>query len=408
MSRRSDLPTLRLLAGLALAALIGPPAHAADEVTFEWSPHDTLEKVTTPDGVTSYFYDGDGQRLSKLQPNSGVEYVRDAAGKVMAEYDGSGKLLVEYIYVGSRRIARVSNTNVRHYYHADAVGTPLAITDENGNEVWQGENLPFGREVRSSNVRDDKRKFTGKELDDETGLHYFNARYYSADLGRFISVDPVGGRSETPQTWNRYIYGLNNPISFVDPDGRDPYRVVRRVIEKRRQMGLPNAQDVHQAHVAARMFSDFGFSAGTEILLTATPGITLPKSLGTLRKARLLHRLRRVGNQAPKRFGGMNASEKMFRDAILRDGGGRLQIFRTKGGEDLGDFILVDASRTDDTLAIAVELKSKPGKPFAGDQLGKAREFLEEAGFDRVETLSGTPDEIFGRLKDLKILGHKK
>jgi RHS repeat-associated protein len=74
-------------------------------------------------------------------------------------------------------------------------------------------------------------KFAGKERDVETGfgsstwlpLDYFGARYYQQQLGRFLSVDPVFTWEENlidPQRWNRYSYVRNNPLRYVDPDGR--------------------------------------------------------------------------------------------------------------------------------------------------------------------------------------------
>ena len=64
-------------------------------------------------------------------------------------------------------------------------------------------------------------KFTSKERDAETGLDYFAARYRGGAMGRFTSPDPLpaSGRSEDSQSWNRYSYGLNNPLRFVDPSG---------------------------------------------------------------------------------------------------------------------------------------------------------------------------------------------
>lgn len=47
-----------------------------------------------------------------------------------------------------------------------------------------------------------------------------HARYFSSNLGRFLSVDPVGGEVGSSQSWNRYSYVRNNPIKLVDPDGR--------------------------------------------------------------------------------------------------------------------------------------------------------------------------------------------
>ncbi|MGO9270722.1 MAG: RHS repeat-associated core domain-containing protein [Terriglobia bacterium] len=64
-------------------------------------------------------------------------------------------------------------------------------------------------------------KFTGKERDAESGLDYFGARYDSSSVGRFMTPDPFlnSGRPANPQTWNRYSYALNNPVTIVDPTG---------------------------------------------------------------------------------------------------------------------------------------------------------------------------------------------
>jgi RHS repeat-associated protein len=58
---------------------------------------------------------------------------------------------------------------------------------------------------------------TGKEQD-ATGLSYFGARYYDPAVGRFITRDPVKGGLYNPQTFNPYVYCLNNPLKYVDPD----------------------------------------------------------------------------------------------------------------------------------------------------------------------------------------------
>jgi RHS repeat-associated protein len=65
-------------------------------------------------------------------------------------------------------------------------------------------------------------RFTGKERDAESGLDYFGARYYSSAQGRFTSVDPAIDSAvlTQPQSWNRYAYVLNNPLTIIDPDGK--------------------------------------------------------------------------------------------------------------------------------------------------------------------------------------------
>ncbi len=97
---------------------------------------------------------------------------------------------------------------------------------------------------------------TLKERDNETGLDYFNARYYSSTQGRFTSVDPFNIALETqqaaelnperakglfnaylsqPQQWNRYSYAINNPLLYVDPDG-EAIQLSNDKDERERQM----------------------------------------------------------------------------------------------------------------------------------------------------------------------------
>ncbi len=65
---------------------------------------------------------------------------------------------------------------------------------------------------------------SGKERDAESGLDYFGARYFSGPQGRFTSTDKLDATDDrllVPSTFNKYVYAANNPLRFVDPDGRD-------------------------------------------------------------------------------------------------------------------------------------------------------------------------------------------
>jgi len=117
------------------------------------------------------------------------------------------------------------------YPHLDAVGNVRAVTDASGNVIERHDYLPFGEEwcpgpppgVCANVPPGQPKRFTGKERDAETGLDYFGARYYGSKIGRFTTVDPVYTWRENlvdPQRWNRYVYVRNNPLRYVDPDGR--------------------------------------------------------------------------------------------------------------------------------------------------------------------------------------------
>jgi RHS repeat-associated protein len=118
-----------------------------------------------------------------------------------------------------------ATTQVVEYYYPDAIGSVRGVSKQ-VNGVWQAtrhEFMPFGEELAPPPLPSDKRLFTGKERDSETGQDYFGARYYGANLGRFTTVDPVLAQDQAladPQLWNRYAYVRNNPLRYTDPDGR--------------------------------------------------------------------------------------------------------------------------------------------------------------------------------------------
>ncbi len=95
-----------------------------------------------------------------------------------------------------------------------------ALTNNSGVEVQRLSYLPFGETASNQSSKDfDQRRFTGQELDPETGLYNYGARYYNPALGRFISADTLVSDPGKPQALNRYSYVQNNPINLTDPSG---------------------------------------------------------------------------------------------------------------------------------------------------------------------------------------------
>jgi RHS repeat-associated protein len=99
------------------------------------------------------------------------------------------------------------------------------VTLQNGKTLETHHFFAYGEEFSGARTSDEKLLFTGHERDKNgmgtvDDLDYMHARYYGPQLGRFLSADPVLGRASRPQSWNRYSYGGNSPLRFVDPDGR--------------------------------------------------------------------------------------------------------------------------------------------------------------------------------------------
>jgi RHS repeat-associated protein len=122
-------------------------------------------------------------------------------------------------------VATAQTTQVVEYYHTDAQGNVRAVTkqvDGQWQVVARYDYLPFGELFGQPSPPNQKRLFTGQERDFETGLDYFGARYFAASLGRFTTVDPGNASAalHDPQSWSAYAYGRNNPLRFIDLDGR--------------------------------------------------------------------------------------------------------------------------------------------------------------------------------------------
>jgi RHS repeat-associated protein len=150
-------------------------------------------------------------------------------GNTLAEGDGSGNLTAEYIYFGSKRIARIDlPANTVHYYLSDHLGSTSVVVGAAGMIEEESDYYPFGTEVVVTGPGTNELKFTGKRRDTESQLDYFGARYYGNAVGRWTSPDPINFSKKhliKPQRWNKYSYVQNDPLGSIDPDGLDDFKI---------------------------------------------------------------------------------------------------------------------------------------------------------------------------------------
>jgi len=131
-----------------------------------------------------------------------------------------GGVITKYVRFKDEIMAAKKSSGERFFYHADQLGSVHVITDITGMLAQLIEYSPWGRVVRSEGAVNPTKGFNGKDLDDpETGLLYYNGRYYIAGIGRFMSPDPIVPVPGNPQSLNRYTYVLNNPVRLMDPTG---------------------------------------------------------------------------------------------------------------------------------------------------------------------------------------------
>ena len=200
---------------------------------------------TTAGEVWSYEYDLCNRLVKVRHSTSGtgklsqvVEYKYDyrdlmvcrtidtgsSSVKEYFEYDMQGKLIYtekgtekhDYVYANAKlwcELVTKGSTKNTYYHHTDHLGTTVCITDSTGKLIWECEKDAFGNVLSKTNANFVP-NFTGKLLDPNTNLYYFNARWYDSDMGRFITEDPArdGG--------NWYVYCENNPLINVDLTGK--------------------------------------------------------------------------------------------------------------------------------------------------------------------------------------------
>ncbi|HEY3356583.1 MAG TPA: RHS repeat-associated core domain-containing protein [Polyangia bacterium] len=170
--------------------------------------------ITSGGQTTTLVYDAASSRVKKVGPSGTAVYV----GGV---YEKRGTAVVKYYLAGALRVAK-RDANGNSYFHADHLGSTRLITNQAGAEVQRYEYAAYGAALSQSGTRPDSHRFTGQEADDETGLMFYQARYYDPALGRFLQPDSLVPSMNSPQQLDLYAYANNSPINYVDPSGHAP------------------------------------------------------------------------------------------------------------------------------------------------------------------------------------------
>jgi RHS repeat-associated protein len=187
-----------------------------------------MTRIDLPGGsVALYAYDGLGRRIQKDIDGTVTTYVYDGED-ILYEFDGLGATLARYTHgpgidepLAMQRDLDASGTfeaTETFTYHADGLGSIVQITDSTGTVVRAYAYDSFGRIAAETGTLENPYTYTGREHDEESGLTYYRARYYSAEIGRFITEDPIGFLG---LNFNLYRYVNNGPVNWSDPSGLD-------------------------------------------------------------------------------------------------------------------------------------------------------------------------------------------
>jgi len=165
--------------------------------------------------IASFKYDALGRRIEKRINEKTIHYLYDGLDIIQEIENG----IVSANYIRNLNIdeplARIQSDGTVRYYQQDALGSVIALLDENGEEKTQYSYDPYGNVEILGELSDNPFQYTGRE-NDGTGLYYYRARYYSPELQRFVSEDRIGLRG---QDVNLFRYVFNQPTNNNDPLG---------------------------------------------------------------------------------------------------------------------------------------------------------------------------------------------
>gem|GEM_PF-3855451 len=134
-----------------------------------------------------------------------------------------------YYYANNEQLAKKNPDGTKTYVHNDHLGSSSVLTNSSGTVVENTTYDPWG-EVKAGGTQD-KFQYTGQEKDSETGLNYYNARYYNSHIRRFTQPDDVIANPYNPQELNRYSYVNNNPLTYTDPTGHFDVPVLGNIVD---------------------------------------------------------------------------------------------------------------------------------------------------------------------------------
>ncbi len=196
----------------------------------------TVTQISDSAVVGQYQYDALSRRVQKIADPAGTPtatlYYYDNA-RILEEQNSSAVTQATYVYGNTvDEVLTMTRGGQTYYYHQNGQGSVEAITNSTATPVERytydayglvtvtdGSFNPIAPNAWGTphSAIGNPDLFTGRQLDEETGLYFYRARYYDAVKGRFIQRDPLGYVDGA----NLYEYALSNPINFVDPMGLD-------------------------------------------------------------------------------------------------------------------------------------------------------------------------------------------
>ena len=195
---------------------------------FTYDALDQLVGYTDGKTTASYTYNADGLRATKTVDGHTVEHVWDGNQQIIADVDDGEAYFADCYFFGTGITAKYNfKMGIKsdyNYYRKNAHGDVVSITDASANNIKTYRYDAFGVEKNIDESDTNAFRYCGEYYDSETDTVYLRARYYSPEIGRFISRDSYAGNAGDPLSLNLYTYCHNNPLLYSDPTGHFAWR----------------------------------------------------------------------------------------------------------------------------------------------------------------------------------------
>jgi len=179
----------------------------------------TITVAGTGATTVTYKHNAFGERVSRVEGAAATHFHYDQNGRLIAESDGTGAVIREYLWLGAKPIGLVvgpATSATLYFVHADQLARVQNTTDASQAIVWDGQFTPNGRTHAITGTLQNPLRFPGQWADPAAAYFYNYMRDYDPTLARYLSVDPLG----TAGGRNKFSYAGANPQNLVDPSGQ--------------------------------------------------------------------------------------------------------------------------------------------------------------------------------------------
>jgi RHS repeat-associated protein len=179
---------------------------------------ETITVAGTGATTVTYKHNAFGERVSRVESATTTHFHYDQDGRLLAESDGTGSLIREYLWLGDKPLGLVvgpAASATLTFVHADHLERVQKITDAAQAIVWDGQFTPYGRTHAITGTVQNPLRFPGQWADPAANYFYNYMRDYDPTLGRYLGADPLGTRGGR----HKYVYAAANPQNNLDRSG---------------------------------------------------------------------------------------------------------------------------------------------------------------------------------------------